>query len=43
MSASLRASMTMTAGSFSHHRGSLQRGAGSLQRGGGPGAGSFRD
>jgi hypothetical protein len=33
MSASLRASMTMTAGSFSHHRGSLQRGAGSLQRG----------
>lgn len=32
MSASLRASMTMTAGSFTHHRGSLPRG--SLSRGG---------
>jgi hypothetical protein len=34
MSASLRASMTMTAGSFSHHRGSLPRGGA---------AGSYRD
>jgi hypothetical protein len=34
MSASLRASMTMTAGSFSHR--------GSLPRGGGPGAGSYQ-